>query len=340
MLAMDMAERGWVPEKVVRAGIRHLLRGRLADEERRYADPREGLARVVRDMSGQTAAAVPRLARRQSHEVPAAFFEAVLGRRMKYSSGLWTPGTRTLDAAEEAMLALTCERADVRDGQRILDLGCGWGSLSLYIAERHPGARVVAVPSSRAQGEYVRASAAALGLTNVEVTTADVETFAPSAPFDRIISVEMFQAVGNWQELLRNVRRWVARDGRVFLHVFAHRRFAYPLQSDGNADWLARHFFKGRMMPSEDLLPIVRGPFEVDARWAESGTHYARTAEAWLTNLNEHRERALSALATVMPRRDAGDEMGRWRMFLLTCAELFGYAGGEEWIVSHVRLRP
>ena len=340
MLAIEMAERGWVPEPVVRAGIRRLLRARLADEERRYADPREGLARFVREMGDSELAPVPHLANRQHYEVPAAFFEVVLGRHLKYSSALWTPHTRTLDEAEEAMLALTCERADLRDGQRILDLGCGWGSLSLYAAARYPNARVVAVSNSRSQGDFVRARAAERGLANLEVATADMNVFAPRGRFDRVVSVEMFEHMRNWPELLRRVRRWVANDGRLFLHVFAHRRFAYPFEVDGNGDWMARHFFTGGIMPSEDLLPVVRGPFDMEWRWAVNGRHYARTAEAWLANLDANRDRANAALATVMPRGEAERQAGRWRLFFLACAELFGFGGGEEWIVSHARLLP
>jgi cyclopropane-fatty-acyl-phospholipid synthase len=339
MDAIGLAERGLLPEALVRTGIRRLLRERLAAEARRFAQPDAALERFVRDMCESSLAPVPHLANAQHYEVPAAFFELVLGRRLKYSSGFWNDAARTLDDAEEAMLALTCERAAIEDGQRILDLGCGWGSLALYLAERHPRARVTAVSNSRSQGEYVRARAVRLGLANVQVVTADMNVFAPEGRFDRVVSVEMFEHMRNWPELLRRVHGWLAPGGRLFLHVFAHRRFAYPFEVDGDGDWMARHFFTGGIMPSHDLLPAVRGPLEIEERWIVPGTHYARTAEAWLERLDAERRRATAALASAMPRRTAERQVGRWRIFFLACAELFGFGGGEEWVVSHARLR-
>ncbi len=335
-----MAERGLLPDPLVRVGIRRLLRDRLATESARSADPDAALDRFVREMARSEVAPVPHLANRQHYEVPAEFFEVVLGRHMKYSSGLWTPGTASLDEAEAAMLALTCERAGLEDGQRILDLGCGWGSLSLFAAERHPGARITAVSNSASQGAFIRARAAARGLGNVEVLTADVNRFAPSGRFDRVVSVEMFEHVRNWPELLRRVRAWLEPAGRLFVHVFAHRRFAYPFEVDGDGDWMARNFFTGGLMPSHDLLGRLAGPFEVESRWLVPGTHYQRTAEAWLDRLDAGWPRAVAALARVLPRREAELQARRWRIFFLACAELFGFAGGEEWVVSHHRLAP
>ena len=335
-----MAERGWVPEPFVRAGIRRLLRERLATESARSTDPDAALQRFVGEMARSEVAPVPHLANRQHYEVPASFFEVVLGRHMKYSSGLWGPATASLDDAEGDMLALTCERAGLEDGQRILDLGCGWGSLALFAAERHPRARITAVSNSRSQGAFVRARAAARGLGNVEVVTADVNGFTPRGRFDRVVSVEMFEHVRNWPELLRRVRGWLEPRGRLFVHVFAHRRLAYPFEVDGDGDWMARHFFTGGIMPSHDLLARLGGPFEVEARWIVPGTHYQRTAEAWLARLDAGRGRAVAALAHVLPRRQAELQAGRWRIFFLACAELFGFAGGEEWLVSHHLLRP
>jgi len=340
MLGIAMAERGLLPDPLVRVGIRRLLRDRLATESARFADPDAALDRFVREMARSEVAPVPHLANRQHYEVPADFFEIVLGGHMKYSSALWAPGTASLDEAEAAMLALTCERAGLENGQRILDLGCGWGSLSLFAAERHPGARITAVSNSASQGAFVRARAAARGLRNVEVVTADVNRFAPSDRFDRVVSVEMFEHMRNWPELLRRVRGWLEPAGRLFVHVFAHRRFAYPFAVDGDGDWMARHFFTGGMMPSHDLLGRAGGPFEVEARWLVPGTHYRRTAEAWLERLDAGWPRAVAALARILPRGEAERQARRWRIFFLACAELFGFAGGEEWVVSHHRLAP
>lgn len=335
-----MAERGLLPDPFVRVGIRRLLRDRLATESARSADRDAALDRFVHEMARSEVAPVPHLANRQHYEVPAGFFEIVLGRHMKYSSALWEPGTASLDDAEAAMLAITCERAGLEEGQRILDLGCGWGSLSLFAAERHPGARITAVSNSASQGAFIRARAAARGLRNVEVVTADMNRFAPSDRFDRVVSVEMFEHMRNWPELLRRVRGWLEPSGRLFVHVFAHSRFAYPFEADGDGDWMARNFFTGGIMPSHDLLGRLAGPFEVEARWLVPGSHYQRTAEAWLERLDAGWPRAVAALSRVLPRSEAERQARRWRIFFLACAELFGFAGGEEWVVSHHRLAP
>ena len=335
-----MAEQGWIPDPLVRIGIRRLLRDRIAAESARAPDASAALDRFVGEMSRSEVAPVPHLANRQHYELPGAFFEVVLGRHLKYSSGLWGPATASLDEAEGDMLAVTCDRALLGGGQRILDLGCGWGSLSLFVAERHPGARITAVSNSVSQGAYIRARAEERGLRNVEVVTADMNRFAPSGRFDRVVSVEMFEHMRNWPELLRRVRGWLEPDGRLFVHVFAHRRLAYPFDLDGRGDWMARHFFTGGIMPSHDLLPRLGGPFRVEERWLVPGTHYQRTAEAWLARLDAGWPRAVEALANVMPRREAERQARRWRLFFLACSELFGFGGGGEWVVSHHRLAP
>ncbi|HVP68184.1 MAG TPA: cyclopropane-fatty-acyl-phospholipid synthase family protein [Anaeromyxobacteraceae bacterium] len=340
MLAMAMAERGLVPQPLVRVGIRRLLRSRLASETSRQPDPEAALARFVRSMAASEVAPLPHLANRQHYEVPASFFQIVLGRHMKYSACHWEPGTASLDEAESAMLSLTAERAGISDGQRILDLGCGWGSLTFWLAERYPGTRVTAVSNSSSQGAFIRAGARARGLANVEVLTADVNGFSPRQRFDRVVSVEMFEHMRNWPELLKRIGGWLEPSGRLFVHVFTHRRFAYPFEIDGDGDWMARHFFTGGIMPSRDLLPRIGGPLEVERTWHVPGSHYARTAEAWRERLDLGFGRAVDALSTAMPRREATIQAHRWRLFFLACAELFGFAGGEEWAVTHYRLRP
>jgi len=335
-----MAERGLLPVPVIRLGIRRLLRERLASEARRHQDPETALAAFVRAMEDRQVAEVPELANAQHYEVPPAFFETVLGRHLKYSCALWSGTEQTLDEAEAAMLALTCDRAGVADGQRILELGCGWGSLSLWMAERLPGARITAVSNSAPQREHILARARERGLTNLEVRTDDVNRFDPGARFDRVVSVEMFEHLRNWPEALRRVAGWLEPDGRLFLHVFAHKRFAYRFEDEGDGDWMARHFFSGGIMPVHDLAARVGGPLEVEAHWLVPGTHYARTAEAWLERLDAGWSRAVAALAAGRTRAEAERQAHRWRLFFLACAELFGFAGGEEWVVSHARLRP
>jgi cyclopropane-fatty-acyl-phospholipid synthase len=339
-LGIELAERRLLPDPLIRAGIRRLIRERLDGETRRAPDPEAALAAFVRSMERSELAPVPHLANQQHYEVPAAFFEAVLGRHLKYSSALWKPGTKSLDAAEAAMLDLTCQRAGLADGQRVLELGCGWGSLSLWVAERYPRSVITAVSNSASQGASIRARAAARGLSNLEVVTADMNVFAPRGRFDRVVSVEMFEHMRNWSTLLGRIGGWVAPEGRLFLHVFAHRRYAYPFEVDGDGDWMARHFFTGGIMPAHGLIERVPSPFELEEGWFVNGTHYRRTAEAWLARLDANRVLAVEALSAVLPRREAALQVGRWRIFFLACAELFGFAGGEEWGVSHWRLRP
>jgi len=334
--AIELAERGLVPEAAIRYGIRSLLRKRVAEEERRHSDREAALARFIREMSGSEVAPVPAFANSQHYEVPAAFFRHVLGRHMKYSSGFWPEGVATLDAAEEAMLALTCERAGLGGGQRILELGCGWGSLTLFAASRWPSARIVAVSNSASQRDFIEAEAARRGLGNVEVVTADMNAFAPEGRFDRIVSVEMFEHMRNWPELLRRIAGWLGPGGKLFVHVFAHRAFAYPFEARADDDWMGRNFFTGGIMPSDDLLVRVRGPLEVEGHWVVPGTHYARTAEAWHSNLVRSARPAAEALG--LPATEARRRVNQWRIFFLACAELFGFAGGREWVVSHYRL--
>jgi len=342
MVAISLAEHGLVPEPVLRAGIRLFLRGRLAKEARRYTDREEALRRFVEQMAAEELAPSPQAANQQHYEVPTEFFQLVLGRHLKYSSGLWEPDTASLDDAETAMLAVTCARAELHDGQAVLELGCGWGSLSLFMAARYPRSRFVAVSNSRTQGAYVRAQAAECGLENLEVRTVDMNVFTPGdrSRFDRIVSVEMFEHMRNWPELLRRVGGWLAPSGRLFVHVFAHRRFAYPFEVDGDRDWMARHFFTGGIMPAHDLIGRIPGPLEVEESWLMPGTHYARTAEAWIERLDAHRSAALAVLRRDLPAGRARVQLERWRLFFLACAELFGFREGTEWVVSHHRLRP
>jgi cyclopropane-fatty-acyl-phospholipid synthase len=341
MVAIALAEHGLVPEPVIRAGIRLLLRDRLVKEARQFTDREEAFRRFVERMAAEELAPSPRAANQQHYEVPTEFFQIVLGRHLKYSSGLWEPGTTSLDDAEAAMLALTCARADLRDGQAVLELGCGWGSLSLFMAGRYPGSRFVAVSNSRTQGAYVRALAAERGLENLEVRTADMNVFTPGhgGRFDRIVSVEMFEHMRNWPELLRRVAGWLVPGGRLFVHVFAHRQFAYPFEVDGDRDWMARHFFTGGIMPSHDLIGRIPGPLVVEESWLVAGTHYAKTAEAWIERLEANRPAALAVLRRDLSPGEAKLQLERWRLFFLACAELFGFRGGAEWVVSHHRLR-
>jgi cyclopropane-fatty-acyl-phospholipid synthase len=337
-LGIELAERGFLPSPVVRFGIRRLLRNRIRDEERRHADREGALARFIASMEGGDVAPVPALANEQHYEVPASFFRTVLGARMKYSGGFWPDGVSTLDASEEAMLRLTAERAGIENGHRILELGCGWGSFSLWAAEHFPASRVVGVSNSASQREFILGEARRRGLDNLEILTCDMNRFEAPGRFDRVVSVEMFEHMRNWPELFRRISGWLAPGGKLFIHVFASRRFAYLFETDEDDDWMGRHFFTGGMMPSHDLLPRVAGPLTLEEHWVVPGTHYARTSEAWHENLLRNGEAATAALTGPLSPEEARVQVRRWQMFFLACAELFGFDGGREWHVSHYRL--
>jgi cyclopropane-fatty-acyl-phospholipid synthase len=318
---------GLVPESLLRAGIRAVCALRLVEERRRDAS-----ALVDQLRSGELAVATD-AANAQHYEVPPAFFERVLGPHLKYSSCYWPTGTDTLAQAEAAMLELSCARAGLADGQHVLDLGCGWGSASLWIAERYPRSTVVAVSNSRTQRDFIVARARQRGLGNLDVRTADVRVLElPAASFDRVVSIEMLEHVRNYEQMFARIARWLRADGQCFVHVFAHRHYAYPFDDRGTSDWMAREFFTGGMMPSADLFRAFDRDLCVADQWNVEGTHYARTAEAWHANLCAQR----AELEAIVGR--AG--WHKWRVFFLACAELFGFAGGREWLVSHYRFTP
>lgn len=333
-------ERGLLPDWLVRLGIRRLLRARLAEE--RAHDPEASADRLrawLAKCAASQIAIETKAANEQHYEVPAAFYAAVLGKHRKYSSGLWLPGTTQLDDAEAAMLALTCERAAIRDGERVLDLGCGWGSLSLWIARHFPGCRVVGVSNSASQRADILARAAVEGLRNVEILTADANTFTPPGHFDRIVSVEMMEHTRNWPALLARAASWLVPRGTMFVHVFTHATVGYPfaVDGDGDGDWMAKHFFTGGQMPADSQLLYCQDHFAVTAHWRVLGTHYGKTAEAWLGNFDRARGELSPVLQAAYGERAAA--MGNlWRVFFMACAELWNYAGGREWLVSHYLL--
>ena len=335
-LALDVTERGVVPERFVRAGIRRLLRARAV--EIGAFDPEGGAARgesFIASMRSAPVALLAHKANEQHYEVPGEFLGHVLGRRRKYSSAWWPSGVDDLDSAEEAALAATAERARLADGQRILELGCGWGSLTLWMAERYPHARVTAVSNSRDQRMFIEAAALSRGLANVEVITANVEHLEFDRRFDRVVSVEMFEHLRNWPEMFRRVAGWLAPGGRFFMHVFVHRSTPYAFEDRDASDWMARHFFAGGMMPSDDLALRFQEHLSLISRWRWDGSHYARTAEAWLANMDARREILWPILARTYGAGQANVWWTRWRLFFMSCAELFGYDQGREWWVAH-----
>ncbi len=334
--ATSVIERVPFPDFVTEAGINFLVGRRRQQLVRDGGGKEQAFARL---MAGQPIAVRPDAANAQHYEVPAAFFALVLGPRRKYSCCLYDQGAETLAGAEARALAQTAAHAGLADGQDILELGCGWGSLSLWMAERFPAARITAVSNAASQRAYIEAEAARQGFTNLRVITADMNDFTIGTTFDRIVSVEMFEHMTNWQSLLRRAHGWLRPDGRLFLHVFTHRSAPYLFDTADKEDWIAQHFFTGGIMPSHGLLRHVAEVFEIEADWRWSGTHYARTARDWLANFDRNQAAVMEVLHDVYGA-DAALWKRRWRLFFLATAGLFGHANGSEWGVSHYRLRP
>ena len=333
--AITALEGAPLPDAVRRGAVRFLVSGASRGLQGSPAiDAAFADAMAARPIAEHTAAA-----NAQHYEVPTDFFLQVLGPRMKYSCCRYPAGTQTLAQAEEAALAETCAHAALADGQTILELGCGWGSLSLWMAESFPNARITSVSNSASQRAFIEARAGALGLTNLQVVTADMNTFQAPGRFDRIVSVEMFEHMSNWRALLERARGWLKPDGALFLHVFSHREAPYRFDKDDPSDWIAHHFFTGGIMPSHDLIRRFDDLFTVEADWRWSGADYQRTADDWLANYDRNAGTIEKVLAATYGA-DARLWGRRWRLFFMATAGLFGHAGGAEWGVSHYRLRP
>jgi cyclopropane-fatty-acyl-phospholipid synthase len=329
-----LLERDLLPDALIRFGIRRLLARRLRTERARYDRARYAADLRRRALAEQTQAA--NAANAQHYEVPTAFYQLCLGPRLKYSACYYPTGRETLAAAEEHMLELYLRRGQLADGQRILELGCGWGSLSLYLAERFPRAQITGVSNSRTQREHIEAEARRRGLANLRILTCDINALElEPAQFDRVVSVEMFEHLKNYERLFAQIARWLRPGGKMFVHIFTHARLSYHFEPEGPGDWMARHFFTGGQMPAHDLLAEFQGDLRLARDWRLEGRHYQQTAEHWLENMDTHRAEILRLFAGCYGPGEALKWWSYWRIFFLSCAELWGYRQGEEWQVSH-----
>lgn len=341
-LGIEAVERGIVPDAITRIAIRRLCRQRLCNSRNGSADPEDrARARFLDSMRSGPIALVPERANQQHYELPPEFFAAVLGPRLKYSCCYFSSEDTTLPAAEEAALQRTCQRADLDDGQDILELGCGWGSLSFWMAEQFPNSQITAVSNSTVQRLYIESQIASRGVNNLEVVTCDMNNYsAGEESFDRIVSVEMFEHMRNYESLLSRIASWLKPEGKLFVHIFCHRSLSYPFETDGATNWMGRHFFTGGIMPSADLFQQFDRDMAVSHHSLWSGRHYQRTAEAWLANLDSHHDEVRGILAKVYGANQANRWLNRWRMFFLAVSELFGYSDGKEWCVGRYVMEP
>ena len=334
---IELAEKGIIPDYFIRQGIVRNCENRLKNENASNTEKVSSKKQIwIEQMKESPIALVPEKANEQHYEVPPAFFENVLGKHLKYSSGYWPDGVNSLDESEESMLELSFERAQLADGDSILELGCGWGSLTCYMASKLPNSKIIAVSNSKDQKEHILNRCKNQGLDNIEVITADMNDFETENKYDRVVSIEMFEHMRNYKKLLSKISSWLNDDGKLFIHIFTHQSVVYPFENQGEADWMAREFFSGGMMPSHDLLLHFQDDLIIDDVWSMLGTHYEKTSIAWVNKMDANKDRIMKIFLKTYGD-DAKLWFQRWRIFFMSCEKLFGYNNGSEWGVSHYR---
>jgi len=336
----SLLEKDKLPDFAIRAGIRHLLKQRLKDEDKGNPEAQqEHFMKLIAELRSSAIAVNTAEANEQHYEVPAEFYTKVLGKHLKYSSGYWKEGVTDIDTSERDMLEITCQRAELKDGQKVLELGCGWGSLSLFMAEKYPNSRITSVSNSHSQKAFIDEQARKRNITNLTIITADMNVFETDEKFDRAVSVEMFEHMRNYELLLKKIAGFLNADGKLFVHIFTHREYAYKFEVLDETDWMSKYFFTGGIMPSDHLLLYFPNHFHIEKHWRVSGMHYSKTSEAWLKNIDANKPAIMDVMKNVYGEQQAIRWWVYWRIFFMACAELWGYSNGNEWMVSHYLLQ-
>ncbi|HLP53992.1 MAG TPA: cyclopropane-fatty-acyl-phospholipid synthase family protein [Fluviicola sp.] len=332
----SLLENNRIPDFLIRKGIRGLLKQRLSEEKKATPDLQQAhLMELIKELKASPIAVNTADANEQHYEVPTAFYQYCLGPHLKYSSGYWNDGVADIETSERDMLEITCQRADLQPGQNVLELGCGWGSLSLFMSAKFPSSTFTVVSNSRTQKEYIDQTAQERGITNLTVITMDMNVFDVDDTFDRVVSVEMFEHMRNYELLMRKVASKLKPDGKLFVHIFTHKDFAYKFEVKDETDWMSKYFFTGGIMPSDDLLFYFNDDLKVIDHWHVSGMHYHKTSEAWLQRMDANKAAIMPLFEETYGKDQALKWWVFWRIFFMSCAELWGFNNGEEWIVSH-----
>lgn len=335
----SLLEKDQIPDYLIRTRIRQLLAQRLEEQDKIDVEKQhDHLMSFIEDIKSGPIAVATAEANEQHYEVPTAFYQYCLGKNLKYSCGYWKDGVTDLDKSEHDMLELTCQRAALSDGQHVLELGCGWGSLSLFMAAKYQNSHITGVSNSTTQKRHIDAEAASRGITNLTIITADMNTFHIDQHFDRVVSVEMFEHMRNYQLLLEKVASFLKSEGKLFVHIFTHREFAYLFEVKDETDWMSKYFFTGGMMPSDDLLLYFNDHLRVKKHWRVNGTHYGKTSEAWLAKMDSNRKQIMPLFEQTYGPENALKWWVYWRIFYMSCAELWNYEDGNQWMVSHYLL--
>ena len=336
MFTDKLLEQDKLPDSLIRIGIRKLLRRRLKDEKLANTElQQEHLMNLIADLKGSPIAVNTPDANAQHYEVPTEFYQYCLGKHLKYSCGYWKEGVTELDTSEADMLELTCNRAELKNGQDVLELGCGWGSLSMYMSAKYPESNFTVVSNSRTQKIYIDEQAKQRNIPNLAVITADMNNFSIDKTFDRVVSVEMFEHMRNYELLMKKVASLLKPAGKLFVHIFTHKNLAYKFEVKDESDWMSKYFFTGGIMPSDDLLLYFNKDMSIEKHRHVSGLHYAKTSEAWLVNMDKHKKEIMPIFENTYGKANAVKWWVYWRLFYMACAELWKYKNGEEWIVSH-----